>query len=70
MTNASFAAASNWGLKEHNPYGLVLLQGLGVTTMTVGFPTPPRFARELRLSVVVNETGVAQIIGNVITGAA
>ena len=70
VTSVSFAAASNWGLREQNPYGLVLLQGLGVTTMTIGFPTPLRFASQLQLSVTVNENGVAQILSNVITGTA
>jgi len=35
----------------------------------MGFPTPLRFARNLRLSVKVNEPTVVQILANVITGS-
>jgi hypothetical protein len=68
VTNLSFAAAGNLGLTQHNPYGLVLVQSTAVKTMTVGFPTPLRYARRLRLAVTVNEPNVVQIIGNVIYG--
>jgi len=68
VTNLSFAAAANQGLTEHNPYGLVLLQSGAIKTMTVGFPTPLRYKRSLRLSVTVNEPNVVQILGNVIHG--
>jgi hypothetical protein len=70
VTNLSFAAAENLGLTQHNPYGLVLVQGAVVKTMTVGFPTPLRFGRSLRLSVKVNEPNVVQILANVIHGSA
>jgi hypothetical protein len=69
VTSLSFAAADNWGLTQHNPYGLVLLRGKLVETFTIGFPSPLRFERELKLSVTVNETGVVQIVANVIHGA-
>jgi hypothetical protein len=70
VTNLSFAAAANQGLARHNPYGLVLLQSPALKTMTVGFPAPLRYARELRLRVTVNEPNVVQILGNVVHGAA
>ena len=70
VTNLSFAAAQNVGLTQHNPYGLVLVQSGLVKTMTVGFPTPLRFGRSLRLSVKVNEPNVVQILANVIHGSA
>ena len=36
---------------------------------TFGWPVPLTFKKSLELSVVVNEAGVAQIIGNVIQGS-
>jgi hypothetical protein len=36
--------------------------------MTIGYPSPLRFERELNLSVKVNENGVEQILANVIHG--
>jgi hypothetical protein len=70
VTNLSFAAAANQGLTQHNPYGLALLHTPALKTMTVGFPAPLRYARELQLRVTVNELNVVQILGNVIHGAA
>jgi hypothetical protein len=70
VTSLSFAAAENWGLTQSNPYGIVLLRGAQISTLTVGFPTPLRFERVLRLTVKVQEAGVVQIIGNVIQGSA
>jgi hypothetical protein len=69
VTNMSYAAARNLGLLQQNPFGLVLLQSALVKTVTVGFPTPLRFARNLRLSVKVSEPTVVQILANVITGS-
>lgn len=69
VTNLSFAAARNWGLTQQNPYGLVLLGSRAIDTLTIGFPVPLRFERELKLSVVVNEPGVVQVLANVIHGA-
>lgn len=68
VTDLSFAAAKNWGLTHQNPYGVVLLEAGGIKTITIGFPTPLRFRRSLKLSVVVSEGGVAQILANVIHG--
>ncbi|MEX5216021.1 MAG: hypothetical protein NW703_17905 [Nitrospiraceae bacterium] len=68
VTSLSFAAANNWGLTQQNPYGIALLKGSAIDTLTVGLPSPLRFERELRLSVNVNETGVVQIVANVIHG--
>jgi hypothetical protein len=70
VTNLSFAAAANWGLTQQNPYGLMVVTGGPVKTLTVGFPTPLRFQRSLKLSVRVNEPGVVQIVANVIHGSA
>jgi hypothetical protein len=68
VTNMSFAAAANLGLTHYNPFGIVLTQSAVVKTFTVGFPTPLRFQRELRLAVTVNEPNVVQILANVIHG--
>jgi hypothetical protein len=68
VTNVSYAAAENGGLTQQNPYGLVVLRTTSLTNLTVGFPTPLRYERELKLSVVVNEPGVVQILANVIHG--
>src|SRR5262244_2112029 len=63
VTNLSYAAAANVGLTQQNPFGLVLLNsGSSLKTLTVGFPTPLLYKRELKLSVTVNETNVAQIL--------
>ena len=70
VTNISFAAVGNLGLTQHNPFGLVLVQSALVKTLTIGFPTPLRFERSLRLSVKVSEPNVVQILANVIHGSA
>ena len=68
VTNISYAAAGNSGLTQQNPYGLVLLKSASLKDLTIGFPSPLRFQRKLTLSVTVNETGVVQILANVIHG--
>jgi hypothetical protein len=69
VVSSSIAGLANVGLTQSNSYGLVLLQGTGdLTTVTIGFPVPLRFRSELKLSVNVQESGVAQILGNVIHG--
>jgi hypothetical protein len=68
VTNISYAAAENSGLTQQNPYGLVLLQSAALKNLTIGFPTPLRFRKTLKLSVTVNEAGVVQILANVIHG--
>jgi hypothetical protein len=70
VTNLSYAAAVNLGLTQANPYGLAVMNSGVVQAFTVGFPVPLRFERELVLSVKVNEPGVVQLVGNVITGTA
>lgn len=68
VTNLSYAAARNSGLTQQNPYGIVYLQADKLETITIGYPSPLRFERELNLSVKVNEDGVVQILANVIHG--
>ena len=66
VVNLSFAAARNSGLTTANPYGLQLLAGNGLESFAIGWPFPLTFKRSLRLSVTVNETGVVQILANVV----
>ncbi len=66
VVNLSYAAARNWGLGAPNPYGLQFLTGAGVESFAIGWPFPLTFKRSLKLSVVVNETGVVQIVANVV----
>ena len=68
VTNLSYAAAKNSGLTQQNPYGLVLLSSAALKNLTIGFPSPLRYKRQLKLAVTVNETGVVQILANVIHG--
>jgi hypothetical protein len=68
VTNLSVAAAKNLGLTQANPYGLVLLDSGVIKNLTIGFPVPLRFEKQLSLSVTVNEDGVVQILANVIHG--
>ena len=69
VVDLSFAAAQNRGLTQQNPYGLVVLGSGGLQNFTFGWPVPLVFKRNLNLSVVVNETGVVQIVANVIRGS-
>lgn len=68
VIDLSFAAASNLGLTQSNPYGLVLLKGGPVQNFTFGWPVPLTFKKSLELSVLVKETGVVQVIANIVRG--
>lgn len=68
VIDLSFAAASNLGLTQSNPYGLVLLKGGPVQNFTFGWPVPLTFKKSLELSVVVKEAGVVQIVANIVRG--
>jgi hypothetical protein len=70
VVSASYVAVRNWGLTQANPYGIVLLQSRPIDNMTIGFPEPLAYAKELRLEVQVKEDGVVQILGNVVHGSA
>lgn len=69
VVSLSYAAAENAGLTQQNPFGLVLLKAAGLKNFTIGFPVPLRYEKELKLSVVVNEDGIVQLLANVIRGA-
>src|SRR5262245_6450746 len=68
VVNLSFAALRNIGLSQANPYGIQYLTGGAVESFAIGWPFPLTFKRSLELSATVNETGVVQIIGNVVRG--
>jgi hypothetical protein len=70
VVNLSYSAAMSWSLTQMNPYGVVLLQGGGTKTITIGYPTPLLYKRSLKLSVIVSEAGVAQVLANVVHGGA
>ncbi len=69
VVDLSYAAARNLGLTQANPFALVLLQTRPVDNLTIGYPSPLRFERELVLSVQVNEPNVVQVLANVIHGS-
>ena len=69
VVNMSYAAAQNLALSQQNPFGVVLLSSGQIKTFTIGWPSPLRYERELKLSVTVNEAGIAQILANVIHGS-
>lgn len=69
VVSLSYAALRNWGLTQANPYGIQYLAGSAVESFAIGWPFPLAFKRSLELSVTVNETGVVQIIANVVRGS-
>lgn len=66
--NFSYAALNNLGFTQQNPYGMVLVQSGNIDNVTLGFPYPLKFKKELSLSVTTREVGIVQVIGNVIYG--
>ena len=69
VVNMSYAAAQNLALTQQNPFGVVLLSSGQIKTFTIGWSSPLRYERELKLSVTVNEAGIAQILANFIHGS-
>jgi hypothetical protein len=68
VVSLSFEAAANWGFTAPNNYGISLLQKNPISALTIGYPLPLRFEKELILKVNVQEMGVTQILANVIHG--
>jgi hypothetical protein len=66
VVNMSYAALRNIGLGQPNRFGSQYLAGAGVESFAIGWPFPLTYKRSLVLSVTVNETGVVQIVGNVV----
>ena len=69
VVNLSYAALRNFGLTQANPYGIQYLSGSGIESFAIGWPFPLAFKKELTLSVTVNETGVVQLLANVVRAA-
>lgn len=69
VSNVSFAGAQSFGLTQQNPFGVVLFQSPTHRNLTIGFPTPLAFAKELKLSVNVQDDGVGLLVADVIHGA-
>ena len=70
VVSTSYAAVENLGMTQQNPFGIVLCKSAALKNMTIGFPIPLRYQRDLILSVDVgpSDAGVAQIVANVIHG--
>ena len=68
VVNLSYEAAANVGYNQPNNYGLVLLDHDPIRNLTIGFPVLLTYKRSLTISVTVQESGVAQILANVIHG--
>jgi hypothetical protein len=69
IVDYSMIAAENAGLTQANPYGIVCLKSAaGLKTLTIGYPYPLSFEKELKLKVSVGEDNVVQILANVIHG--
>ena len=49
VVNMSYAAAQNLALIQQNPFGVVLLSSGQIKTFTIGWPSPLRYERELKL---------------------
>ncbi len=70
VVNISIAALFNQGLTSHNSYGIsVFRSSAALETVTIGFPYPLTFNKLLSLQATVKETGVVQILANVITAS-
>ncbi|WP_299891939.1 hypothetical protein [uncultured Lacinutrix sp.] len=66
--NLSYAAMKNLGFRRQNPYGMVLVKTGLIENVTLGFPYPLKFEKELVLTFTAGEPDIAQVIGNVIYG--
>jgi hypothetical protein len=69
VVNLSYDAARNWGLTEQNPFGVhYLSSAAGLENLTFGWPTPLVFLRSLKVSVLVRQDGVIQLLANILVG--
>ena len=70
VVNISIAALFNQGLTSHNSYGISVFRSVAaLDTVTIGFPFPLTFKKNVSLKVTVKETGVVQILANVLTAS-
>ena len=66
----TFIAAENIGLLPGNSYGVVHTTGNpALDALTIGFPVPLHYKKSLVLEVSVGQTGVAQLVSNVVHGS-
>lgn len=69
VVNTSFSGLKTIGLTATNPYGLAFLQSTTrFKTITIGFNSSLEFKKELKLKVLVKETGVSDIMAEVVSG--
>ena len=67
VVSISMAALFNQGLTSHNSYGISIYRSaVGLETVTIGFPVPLTFNKSFSLKAIVNETGVVQLLANVL----
>lgn len=70
VVNISIAALFNQGLTSHNSYGIsVFRSSAALETVTIGFPYPLTYNKLLSLQATIKETGVVQLLANVITAS-
>ena len=70
LVNISMAALFNQGLTSANSYGIAIFRSAAaLDTVTFGLPYPLTFKKSLSLKVTVKETGVVQILANVLTAS-
>ena len=64
------AALFNQGLTSANSYGISIFRSAAaLETVTIGFPYPLTFKKSFSLKVTVKETGIVQILANVLTAS-
>lgn len=69
ITTLAYIGAAAQAFTQQNPFGVVMLKSSNTTkNLTIGFPYPLCFKKELKLSVFVGEHGVEQIFSDVIHG--
>lgn len=70
LVNVSIAALFNQALVQDNSYGVMVFKSTaGLDTVTIGWPYPITFQRDLVLRIVVNEPGVVQVLANVLSAS-
>lgn len=70
LVNISMAALFNQGLTSDNSYGISIFRSAAaLETVTIGFPFPLTFKGSFSLKVTVKESGVVQILANVVTAS-
>ena len=69
VVNISMAALFNLGLTGHNSYGVEIYKTTSLKTVTIGWPYPLTFNKLLSLRLTTNETGIVQLLANVIAAS-